>query len=99
MVRGMHGGVCAWWGVCMVGHVWQGVCMVGACVAGGMHGKRDSHWSGQYISYWNAFLLFNIYLLLSFQSLYLSIFHCTDWRMPRTSLIFVAVWPLGLSLI
>ena len=39
------------------GHVSQGV----ACVAGGsMHGSRDGHCSGQYASYWNAFLLIGI---------------------------------------
>ena len=52
-------------GACMVGgHVWQGVCMAGGCVAkgggmhgtGGMRGRRDGHCSGQYASYWNAFL-------------------------------------------
>ena len=28
----------------------------GACVAGGMHGRRDGHCNGRYASYWNAFL-------------------------------------------
>ena len=42
-------------GACMAdGHAWQGVCM-----AGGMHGRRDSHCSGWYASYWNAFLSSN----------------------------------------
>ena len=66
-----EGGMCGR-GACMAGgHVWQGVCMaggmhdrgvcvVGACVAretcmaGGMHGIQSM--SGQYTSYWNAFL-------------------------------------------
>ena len=50
------------------GHAWQecvcggGVHGRGACVAGGhawqgsMCGRRDSHCSGRYASYWNAFL-------------------------------------------
>ena len=39
-------------GVCVAGeHAWQG-----AYVAGGMCGRRDSHCSGQYTPYWNAFL-------------------------------------------
>ena len=53
-----QGGRHVWWG-----HAWQGVCM-----AGGMHGRRivcgkgvcvdrrDGYCSGQYASYWNAFL-------------------------------------------
>ena len=50
---GMHGrGVCMTGGMCgrgvhARGHVWQG----------GVHGRRDSHCSGWYASYWNAFLL------------------------------------------
>ena len=61
-----QGGVCggghAWQGMYMVGGhawwgcAWQGVCMVGVCMAGGLYGRRDSHCSGQYASYWNAFL-------------------------------------------
>ena len=47
----VHGGGMCGRGACMVGeHVWQG-----ACVAGGMHGRRDGHCSGRYASYWNAF--------------------------------------------
>ena len=30
----------------------------GACKAGGVHGRRDGHYSGRYASYWNAFLFF-----------------------------------------
>ena len=30
-------------------------------VKGGMCGRRDGHCSGQYASYWNAFLFMNIY--------------------------------------
>ena len=43
-------------GMCMVGdmlsggHAWRG--------GGGMQGRRDSHCSGRYASYWNAFLSF-----------------------------------------
>ena len=58
---GMHvcwGGMCGCRGACMVagGHVWlQGACMVegGVCVAYDEIGSM----SGQYASYWNAFLL------------------------------------------
>ena len=58
---GLHGGwVCVW-----QGHVWWEACMAGglcvaegACVAGGGCACRiNGHWSGQYASYWNAFLL------------------------------------------
>ena len=53
--RGQDGGGV---GVCDRRHVWRG----GACVTRGhawqrsIHGRRDSHCSGQYASYWNAFL-------------------------------------------
>ena len=66
MVKGgMHGerecawqGGLAWWR----GHAWHG----GVHSTGGGHVwrghacRRDSHWSGQYASYWNAFL-FTLY--------------------------------------
>ena len=43
MVVGGH--AWAWQGACMVrGHEWQGVCG-GVCMAGGMCGKRDGHFS------------------------------------------------------
>ena len=54
-----EGGGCAWQGVCMAGgmcgrgHAWQG----DVCGGGGMHGRSNGHCSGQYASYWNAFLL------------------------------------------
>ena len=49
---GMHGRVHAWQGrMCGRGHAWQR----------GMHGRRDSHCSGWYAFYWNAFLLKDIY--------------------------------------
>ena len=55
---GMHGrGVCMTGGVCSRGHVWHG----GVCVVGSMHGRRDGHCSGWYASYWNAFLLKEIF--------------------------------------
>ena len=62
----------AWWGVCVAGgvcgrgacmaggHAWWGACVVEGCVVGGMCGGRYYEiWSmsGQYASYWNAFLL------------------------------------------
>ena len=57
-----------WLGACIAGACVMGACMAGgmcgrgACVAGGMHSegyacRRDGHWSGQYTSYINAFLL------------------------------------------
>ena len=65
----MHGGGHAWQegmhgkGACMVG----GVHGRGACMAGGMHGMYPPSryykiWSmsGQYASYWNAFLFHNV---------------------------------------
>ena len=62
----MHGrGICGG-GVCGGGVHGRGACMVGGCMAGGAcqgvgmvgggHGRRDSHCSGRYASYWNAFL-------------------------------------------
>ena len=71
VVGGMHGGG---------EHVWQGACMAGgvhgghvwhrAWMTGGMHDRRDSHCSGRYAPYWNAFL-FKIKIIealkLSFQ--------------------------------
>ena len=52
-------GVCAWQGMCMArGHAWQGGmrCGVeGMCGGRGAACKRDSHCSGWYASYWNAF--------------------------------------------
>ena len=56
--QGWHVWWGVWHGVCMMGGMLaRGACMPGACVAGGMHGRRDSHYcSGCYASYWNAFL-------------------------------------------
>ena len=65
---GIHGGV--WQGAYIVGGVCgRGACMAGGMHGGrggmrgrghvwrgGMHGRRDSHCSGRYASYWNAFL-------------------------------------------
>ena len=52
MAEGMHGGGHAWQGGMHGGggHVWW---------KGDMHGKGDGHCSGQYASYWNAFLFRN----------------------------------------
>ena len=63
----MAGGACVAGG-CM--HGWGGW----ACVAGGVHGgghawqggvrgMRNGHCSGRYASYWNAFLLQNLFLI------------------------------------
>ena len=49
----------AWQG----GHVWQGEHAWWGCVAGGMHGRRDSHCSVRYASYLNVFLFLNTFLL------------------------------------
>ena len=62
-----QGAMHVWQGACIAGghacvaggmYVWQGACMCGreVCVVGCMHGRRDSHCSGWYASYWNAFL-------------------------------------------
>ena len=66
---GVHDRGHAWQGVCMaeVGHAWRG----GACVEGGMHARRDSHCSGRYASYWNAFLFIE---MNSFKLL------CSEWK-------------------
>ena len=62
---GMHRGGCTWQGACVVrgmhvrgacvawGHAWQGACM--ACMPPGRYYDIQSM-SGQYASYWNAFL-------------------------------------------
>ena len=70
----------AWWGD--GGHVWQGVC--GACVVGGCgryHEIRSM--SGQYASYWNAFLLNKLHIsyfsmFLKYASFLNSSFHTTS---------------------
>ena len=70
MAGGMHGRGHAWWGACMVGGcAWQGgVCSgghawQGACVVRGVHGRyyEIQSMSGQYASYWNAFLSFQLF--------------------------------------
>ena len=64
---GMHGRVCVVGGMCgkgacvvtgMHGGMHSGgVCGGGHAGWGGIRGTRDSHCSGRYVSYWNAFLL------------------------------------------
>ena len=39
----------------------------GTCMAGGMHVRRDSHYSGRYASYWNAFLFTCIFIVSFFR--------------------------------
>ena len=60
--EGVRGRGCAWQGACMAGGMHGGGMHGrggGACVcSGGMHGRSNGHCSGQYASYWNAFLLF-----------------------------------------
>ena len=64
MASGMNGRGHAWQGcvageACMAGgHGWQG----GMCGSGGMHGRYYEIWSmsGQYASYWNAFLFYGL---------------------------------------
>ena len=74
----MHGrGACVVGGMCVAGgHAWQGgmcgrwacvaggACMVGHAWSGGMRGRRDDHCIGRYASYWNAFLLFLLFIQL-----------------------------------
>ena len=63
--RGMCGkGACIREGTCMARrHAWWG----DACVAGEGQGRgrKDSHYSGRYASYWNAFLWFFFTCILS----------------------------------
>ena len=47
----MAGGMYGWGGMCGGGHVWHR-----GMHGGGVHGRRDSHCSRRYASYWNAFL-------------------------------------------
>ena len=62
MVGGMCGRGCVGQaGMCGRGrgHAWQRAMHGrGACVAGGMHDRRDGHCSRWYASYWNAFLFY-----------------------------------------
>ena len=64
---GMHGRGCAWWGGVVggcawrggmhgEGHVWQGAFMAGGPTPPPQYYEMRSM-SGQYASYWNAFLL------------------------------------------
>ena len=39
----------------------RGACMAEGCAWGGLHGRRDSHCSGRYASYWNAFLFSRVF--------------------------------------
>ena len=58
------GGGHAWWrrGMHVREFAWQGACVAGGCAwQGGMCGRRDSHCSGPYASYWNALLLPNAF--------------------------------------
>ena len=61
--KGVHGRVCVWQGVCVAGGHACGGMHGGVCLTGGMRdrgacvcGRSDGHCSGQYVSYWNAFL-------------------------------------------
>ena len=57
-------GACVVGGMCGRGYVWWGgvhgggACMTSGCMAGGgMRGRKNGNCSGQYGSYWNAFVL------------------------------------------
>ena len=52
--RGVHS---KWACVAREACVTRGLHGRGTCVVQGMRGKRDGHCSGQFASYWNAFLL------------------------------------------
>ena len=53
-------------------HAWQGVMHGrGACMAGGVRGRKNGNCSGQYASYWNAFLLHGILDLHIIHNLYI----------------------------
>ena len=69
MAGGMHGWGVSGGGIHGRGCVWQRVCIAGsmhgrgACMTGWERvpcGRRDSHCSGQYASYWNAFLFVRV---------------------------------------
>ena len=57
---GMHGrGACVTGGMCGKGCVWQGgMCGKGVYMVRGMCGRSSSRCSGQYASYWNAFVYY-----------------------------------------
>ena len=55
---GMHGRGCVWQGACVAGGACMASGMALVCMAGDVRGRRNSHCSGWYTSYWNAFLLF-----------------------------------------
>ena len=67
---GMHGGGHAGKGACMTSRcALQGACMAGGCAwQGGMCGRRNGHCSGQYASYWNAFLFYIFWLFQTFNN-------------------------------
>ena len=59
---GMHGreGGCTWQGgMHGRGHAWQGACMAGGGMCGRYYEIRSM--SGQYASYWNAYLLCDVF--------------------------------------
>ena len=85
MWQGGHGrgGGHVWWGSCMVVvYAWQGSAMQQGVPGRGVCGRRNSHCSGWYASYWNAFLLRNM-----FHSI-LSVFY-----IPFHSLYKIGVFP------
>ena len=72
---------CQGYGMCVAGCMCgQGACMAGGmhgagwgrhgrvvCM-GGMHGRRDGHYSGRYASYWSAFLFASFFELSYYRS-------------------------------
>ena len=65
MAGGMHSRRACLVGTCVAGAcVAKGVCKAGGVRGrGGVHGRRDGHCSGQYASYWNAFLFTKVFFL------------------------------------
>ena len=70
---GVHGrGTCmagghAWQGgMCGRGNVWWGGAWEGACMAGGCAWQENGDCSGQYASYWNAFLFVLFFQCLNY---------------------------------
>ena len=60
--QGAGCGRCVWQGVCVAGGVHgRGIHGRGVSGSGGMCGRRDGHCSRRYVSYWNAFLLLDIF--------------------------------------
>ena len=68
--RGLLAGVCSGGGTCSGGCLLQGGLLHGGCVE--TLPSRDGYCCGRYASYWNAFLLRQMYWLFKYASKYIS---------------------------